>query len=212
MNFDELKKQWDNQSSDEVVINPNLERLQSANNILEDLRKMIRRENTMVLFSILFLLFIPYIPSYKINGVTTVFYYILMFYMTLASLINSIRFYHFYKLTKAYEVNSSKDMLLKVYYELKYALDTYLVTTIVATPSGIGLYFIFFSFGKSEKYFNQLVHASETFHNNPMFFGWILLIVVFGLALIGALLYYMYVKFYGKRLKHIKQILDELED
>ena len=36
MNFDELKKQWDNQSGDEVQINPDLEKLKSANNILED--------------------------------------------------------------------------------------------------------------------------------------------------------------------------------
>ena len=34
MNFDELKKQWNNQSSDEVKIDSDLEKLKSANTIL----------------------------------------------------------------------------------------------------------------------------------------------------------------------------------
>lgn len=212
MNFDELKKQWDNQSGDEVQINPDLEKLKSANNILEELRKQIKNEFYLVAVSILFLFFIPIVPMYKISGITTVFYYFLVFYMLLGTVINYVRFFHFIKVTKEYEVNSSRDMLMKVYYELKYALDTYIVTTIVATPSGIGLYFILFSFGNSEKYFNQLVNFSETYQSNPMFFVWILLLIICSILLIGAILYYMYVKYYGKRLKQIKQILDDLEE
>ena len=212
MNFDELKKQWDNQSGDEVQINPDLEKLKSANNILEELRKQIKNEFYLVAVSILFLFFIPIVPMYKISGITTVFYYFLVFYMLLGTVINYVRFFHFIKVTKEYEVNSSRDMLMKVYYELKYALDTYIVTTIVATPSGIGLYFILFSFGNSENYFNQLVNFSETYQSNPMFFVWILLLIICSILLIGAILYFMYVKYYGKRLKQIKQILDDLEE
>lgn len=212
MNFDELKKQWDNQSANEVEINPDLEKLKSANNILEELRKQIKNEFYLVAVSILFLFFIPIVPMYKISGITTVFYYFLVFYMLLGTVINYVRFFHFIKVTKEYEVNSSRDMLMKVYYELKYALDTYIVTTIVATPSGIGLYFILFSFGNSEKYFNQLVNFSETYQSNPMFFVWILLLIICSILLIGAILYFMYVKYYGKRLKQIKQILDDLEE
>lgn len=212
MNFDELKKQWDNQSGDEVQINPDLEKLKSANNILEELRKQIKNEFYLVAVSILFLFFIPIVPMYKISGITTVFYYFLVFYMLLGTVINYVRFFHFIKVTKEYEVNSSRDMLMKVYYELKYALDTYIVTTIVATPSGIGLYFILFSFGNSENYFNQLVNFSETYQSNLMFFVWILLLIICSILLIGAILYFMYVKYYGKRLKQIKQILDDLEE
>ena len=212
MNFDELKKQWDNQSANEVEINPDLEKLKSANNILEELRKQIKNEFYLVAVSILFLFFIPIVPMYKISGITTVFYYFLVFYMLLGTVINYVRFFHFIKVTKEYEVNSSRDMLMKVYYELKYALDTYIVTTIVATPSGIGLYFILFSFGNSEKYFNQLVNFSETYQSNLMFFVWILLLIICSILLIGAILYFMYVKYYGKRLKQIKQILDDLEE
>lgn len=212
MNFDELKKQWDNQSSDEVQINPDLEKLNSANNILEDLRKKIKNELILVVISILFLLIIPIIPFYKINGISRIFYYFLMFYLLLGSIVNYVRFYHFYKMSKAYELNSSKDMLMKVYYELKYALDTYLVTTIVATPSGIGLYFILFTFGNTEKYFNQLVNVSDTLQTNPIFFIYIGVLVLGTFLIIGVILYYMYVIYYGKRLKHIKEILDSLEE
>ena len=212
MNFDELKKQWDNQSIEDVVIDSDLEKLNSANTILEDLRKKIKNEFLVTLLSILFLLIIPYISSYKISGITTFFYYFLLFYVVISTIINYVRFYHFYKLSKEYEINSSKNMLMKVYYELKYALDTNVITSIVSIPSGIGLYFILFSFGKSEEYLNQLINFSETLNSNPMFLFWMLLLIIGSILFIGAMVYYMYVKYYGVRLKHIKQILDDLEE
>ena len=212
MNFDNLKKQWDNQSADEVIINPNLEKLESANNVIEDVVKKIKNEFILVVLSFIFLLILPFIPHYKIDGITTVFYYFFMFYILIGSFINYIRFYHFYKLTKVYQLNTSKDMLMKVYYELKYALDTYLVTSIVTMPSGIGLYFIVFSFGNSEKYISYFGDISRTYNSNPMFFVYILALIFGTIIFIGAFVYYMYVKYYGKRLKHIKDILNSLEE
>ena len=44
MNFDELQKQWDNQSSDEVKIDPNLELNQEANTIIDKVRKTLKQE------------------------------------------------------------------------------------------------------------------------------------------------------------------------
>lgn len=178
MNFDELQKQWDNQSSEGVKIKKDFDQLKSASNILEDLRKKIKVELWVVVFSIIFILVMPYISLYKINGISVFFYYFFSFYLVLGSIINYVRFYHFYKISKDFELNSSKEMLLKVYYELKYALDTYLVTTIVATPSGIGLYFILFSFGNSEKFFNQIIHISETIKTNPNFILWMIALVI----------------------------------
>lgn len=212
MNFDELQKQWDNQSSEGVKIKKDFDQLKSASNILEDLRKKIKVELWVVVFSIIFILVMPYISLYKINGISVFFYYFFSFYLVLGSIINYVRFYHFYKISKDFELNSSKEMLLKVYYELKYALDTYLVTTIVATPSGIGLYFILFSFGNSEKFFNQIIHISETIKTNPNFILWMIALVIGTIVIIGMILYYMYVKYYGSKLKQIKQILDQLED
>ena len=212
MNFDELQKQWDNQSSEGVKIKKDFDQLKSASNILEDLRKKIKVELWVVVFSIIFILVMPYISLYKINGISVFFYYFFSFYLVLGSIINYVRFYHFYKISKDFELNSSKEMLLKVYYELKNALDTYLVTTIVATPSGIGLYFILFSFGNSEKFFNQIIHISETIKTNPNFILWMIALVIGTIVIIGVILYYMYVKYYGSKLKQIKQILDQLED
>ncbi|WP_312557709.1 hypothetical protein [Empedobacter brevis] len=212
MNFDELQKQWDNQSSEGVKIKKDFDQLKSASNILEDLRKKIKAELWVVVFSIIFILVVPYISLYKINGISVFFYYFFSFYLLLGSIINYVRFYHFYKISKDFELNSSKEMLLKVYYELKYALDTYLVTTIVATPSGIGLYFIIFSFGNSEKFFNQIIHISETIKTNPNFILWMIALVIGSIVIIGVILYYMYVKYYGTKLTQIKQILDQLEE
>ncbi|MDM1524023.1 hypothetical protein OBK28_01825 [Empedobacter falsenii] len=212
MNFDELQKQWDNQSSEDVKIQKDLKNLNTANNIFEDLRKKIKTELIITIISFAFLFVIPIVPIYKINGVVTFFYYFFIFYLLIAAIVTYLRFYHFYKISKDYEINSSKELLLKVYYELKYALDTYFITTIIATPNGIGLYFILFSFGNSEKYFAQLMNFSETFNSNPKFFIWLLLLIVFSIVFVGGLLYYMYVIYYGSRLKLIKEILNQLEE
>ena len=212
MNFDELQKQWDNQSSDEVKIDKDLKNLKTANNILEDLRRKIKNEFIVTILSFAFLFVIPLVPLYKINGVATFFYYFFIFYLLIAGIVTYMRFFHFYKISKEYEVNSSKENLLKVYYELKYALDTYLVTTIIATPNGIGLYFILFSFGGSEKYFKQLMNFSETLNSNPTFFIWLILLIIFSIAVVGGILYYMYAIYYGSRLKLIKEILNQLEE
>ena len=212
MNFDDLQKEWNNQSSGDLNIDPNLDKLKSANNILEELRKKIKGELVAVILSIIFLLLVPYISIYKVDGISAIFYYFFMFYMILGSVITYVRFFHFFKVSKQYEINSSREALLKVYYELKYALDTYLITTIVATPSGIALYFILFSFGNTEKYFQQLINVSETMNTNPIFYVYILLLVVLSLLFIGILVYWFYVKIYGKRLNQIKQILDDLDE
>ena len=44
MNFDELQKQWDNQSSEEVKIDPNLELNQEANTIIDNVRKTLKKD------------------------------------------------------------------------------------------------------------------------------------------------------------------------
>ena len=44
MNFDELKKQWDNQSADEVEVNPEFEKTQEANTIIDKVRKVMKKD------------------------------------------------------------------------------------------------------------------------------------------------------------------------
>ncbi len=212
MNFDELQKEWNSQSSEDVKINKDFNNLKIANNILEDVRRKIKTELSITILSFAFLFVIPLVPLYKINGVAVFFYYFFIFYLLIAAIVTYLRFYHFYKISKDYEINSSKEMLLKVYYELKYALDTYFITTIIATPNGIGLYFILFSFGNSEKYFAQLMNFSETLNSNPTFFIWIFLLIVLSIVFVGGILYYMYAIYYGSKLKLIKEILNQLEE
>ncbi|RLZ12634.1 hypothetical protein [Faecalibacter macacae] len=44
MNFDELKKQWDNQPSDEVIIESNLETKNQANTVIDMVRKVMKKD------------------------------------------------------------------------------------------------------------------------------------------------------------------------
>ena len=44
MNFDELQKQWDNQSSDEINIKDRLEIKQEANTVIDKVRKVMKKD------------------------------------------------------------------------------------------------------------------------------------------------------------------------
>ncbi len=44
MNFDELKKQWDNQPTDEVEVNPEFDKKQEANTIIDKVRKVMKKD------------------------------------------------------------------------------------------------------------------------------------------------------------------------
>ena len=66
MNFDELQKQWDNQSSEEVKIDPNLELNQEANTIIDNVRKTLKKDFFFQITTFPLLLSTPYL--FEVNN------------------------------------------------------------------------------------------------------------------------------------------------
>ena len=82
MNFDELQKQWNNQATDEVHINK--ESLYKTKSVIAQVSKNIKYELIFWFFSMLLLILVPYLESYKIIGTSAFFYYfILNFYISM---------------------------------------------------------------------------------------------------------------------------------
>ncbi len=59
MNFDELQKQWNDQSSDEVQINSDLEIKQEANTVIDKVRKVMKKDFFFQLTSFPLILIYP---------------------------------------------------------------------------------------------------------------------------------------------------------
>jgi hypothetical protein len=80
MNFDELKKSWQEQPTDEDLQNPNLKYYKEVGNIMGKLRKNIKREFISWVVCMGFLFLVPILPMYKIEGYAAFAYY--FFYRT----------------------------------------------------------------------------------------------------------------------------------
>ncbi|MFV0148017.1 hypothetical protein OBK20_11860 [Empedobacter falsenii] len=127
MNFDELQKQWDNQSSEDVKINPDLELNQKANTIIDKVRKTLKKDFFFQLTNFPLLLIYPYI--FGLN--TPLIWFIILCYIIIMilPLKNLIKFYNSsYRL----EYNSLKNINW-FYYNYKFSIEIFkLYTNVVA--------------------------------------------------------------------------------
>lgn len=127
MNFDELQKQWNNQSSEDVKINPDLELNQKANTIIDKVRKTLKKDFFFQLTSFPVLLIYPYL--FGLN--TPLIWFIILCYIIIMilPLKNLIKFYNSsYRL----EYNSLKNINW-FYYNYKFSIEIFkLYTNVVA--------------------------------------------------------------------------------
>ena len=207
MNFDELQKQWNNQSTEDVQINK--ESLHKTKSIVEKVNKNIRNELIFCLFSIVFLVAIPIIDQKYINGYLAFFYYFILFQIFICSLTYYKKFYLFKKSTQNQDALQSKENIIKMYYDLRFAVESYRSACYFLIPQIMVLYFILFSNDKTETYFNQIINFKETFENNPNLIFKIFGIGIFLLVLVIIFSEWMINQYYGKYLKQIKNILDQ---
>lgn len=209
MNFDELQKQWNNQSSDDVQINK--ESLHKTKSIISQVNKNIKYELIFWIFCMLFLIIVPYIESYKIVGTSAFFYYFILFQIFICSLTYYRKFYLFNKSTKENDSFKSKENVLKMYYDLKFAVETYRSSCYFLIPQSVAIFFIVFSYGKSEEYFYQLINFRETLTTNPTLIIGILVIGIIAIAFLIIFTEWMIKQYYGKYLKQLKDLLNEFD-
>ena len=67
MNFDELQKQWDNQSSEDVKIESDLQIKKEANTVIDNVRRVMKKDFFFQLTSFPLLFVFPFIEGYNTN-------------------------------------------------------------------------------------------------------------------------------------------------
>lgn len=208
MNFDELKNKWDKQKHDTLQIKQDLNSISSMNESLNKIKKEHRVGLIMRIISMVLLLIFPLLPYYHISGFVSIFYYFLIFYLIISTVYSCLRYYQFVRAINDYEVSSSFNHLTKVYYSYKYYRDTSLLAAIIDTPSGIGLLFILLAKEKTEDYFNKLITDSLELQ---LITKSIIVTILLTVIVVFTIVYWLYQNYDGKRLKAIKQVLEELE-
>ena len=184
MNFDELKKQWDKQPQKEINIKP--EYLTKSKSLAEKIIKSFRREALLWLSSIIFLFIVPFIDMYQINGIVSVIYYFLLFQFVTFGLYYYRRFYTISKMIKKPNTFTSRESIIRLYYEFHFAIETYRSSIYILLPTAIALFVI--TAGKDKTYYlvDKFYHFKETWQTDPAFIYTVLIIGV--VTIIGLIL------------------------
>ena len=207
MNFDELKKKWDQQTGDVIKIKE--ESMKKTVSISDAIRKSYKKETIYTIIAVAFLLSIPLFEN--LNRITMIIYYILLLQTILVTILSSKRFYVFTQMTADKSVFSSKESLLKIYYELKFAIDTYRSFSYIMIIPSILLYFILIGREHAEDWFMKYYHLGQTLQTDPSFLLW---------NALGLIAFLFFVLFYADRrlkkryitpLQEIKQVLDDFD-
>lgn len=210
MNFDELQKQWNNQSSDGVQINK--ESLHKTKSIIEKVNNNFKNEFIIWIICLIFLIIVPFIKFYNITGILAFFYFFFVFQIFISSISYYRKFYAFRKSTKENDSFKSKENILKTYYELKFAVESYRAACYFLIPQMLGLYFILFTREKAEFYLDKVLELNNTINEEPLFIIKIVLIGISMLIFVIALSEWMINYYYGKNLKQLKKVIEDFEE
>ncbi|MNV31091.1 hypothetical protein D3C71_1223830 [compost metagenome] len=115
------------------------------------------------------------------------------------------------KSTKKIELLASKEHLLKLYYDLKYAVETYRIAAYVMIPQALFLYLIMIAQNKTTVWFDRLYHFKETFQQEPNFIVWMILSAIVSIVLVVGLTEIMIRCYYSRYIAEIKEKLDQME-
>lgn len=211
MNLDDFKNKWNQQKNEELHINRDLNNVSSMNDILDNIKKEHKKGLVMRGASMLILLFFPLWTDSFFSNLTLIFYYFFLTYLIISTLYTILRYHQFVKSSGDYEVTSSLNHLIKVYYSYKYYSDTHVLASVIDTPSGIGLLFILLAREKSEYYFNKLIAPYSTVGPIPSTILVIIAIILLCIVIVCYMVYWLHQKNDRQKLNAIKQVINELE-
>ncbi|WP_291089045.1 hypothetical protein [Empedobacter sp. UBA7494] len=196
MNFDELQKQWDNQSSDEVKIDPNLEFNQEANTIIDKVRKTLKKEFYYQLSGLIFLFFMPFL----FDANSQLVWWVLLC-VSATFLVPFYYIFNFYKRSYHLEYNSLKNINW-FYYNYKSSIDIYSIYSYIIYI--LVLMLIGISYMQNDKFLK--------FENEFYFFLYVFLTLLAYSVVCVWMLKWWIKKFYKKNLEELENILHQLEE
>lgn len=195
MNFDELKKQWDNQNIADINTKIDFERVKEVRSIIDNVRKVMKKDFFFQLTAFPLLLLYPYI--FNVN--TPLMWFVVFCYVVILVIPIKVLF-SFFKQSYKLEYNSAKN-LSWFYYNYKFSIELFRIynyISFVLVAMFIGIVYL-------EKY------SFET--TNVMLYS--VMMVSICLLITAFLCVWMTKfwinKFYSKPLAEIKRLLDDLE-
>ena len=196
MNFDELQKQWNDQSSEDVKIEKDLEIKKEANTVVDKVRAVMKKDFFFQLTSFPILLVFPYLFDSSSN---LIWWVIVCLFATM--IVPFVYIFKFYKRSYNLEYNSLKNINW-FYYNYKSSIDIYSIYSYIVFI----LMIMFMGIIYIQK--NDFLHFENAF---LLWFYIISTLTIYILVCVFILKWWVN-KLYKKPLLELEKILNQLEE
>ncbi|MDR0227817.1 MAG: hypothetical protein LBI72_01945 [Flavobacteriaceae bacterium] len=122
MNFDDLKKTWQEQETPNVPVEPNNINKKESRLPLEKIRKNVLKDLWAQGLSVVFIGFLPF--YYALPEESIPIYYVLYFLFTGITIYFLVKMYLFYRTSNSFVMNS-RDSLYEVYFSVRMYIQLY---------------------------------------------------------------------------------------
>ncbi|MDR2224255.1 MAG: hypothetical protein LBE34_16205 [Flavobacteriaceae bacterium] len=122
MNFDDLKKTWQEQETPNVLVEPTNINKKDSRLPLEKIRKNVLKDLWAQGLSIVFIGFLPF--YYKLPTESIPLFYIFYFLFTAITVYFLVKMYLFYRTSNSFTMNS-RDSLYEVYFSVRMYIQLY---------------------------------------------------------------------------------------
>ena len=201
MNFDELQKQWNNQSIKGVEIDTTLDKLKKANLPIDRARSNMKKDFFFQPLSFLALFIYPYIFPVPEQYLSLIWWLIICISIIMCIPIGYL--ISFYK--KSYTMDySSLKSLNWFYYNYKFGIDLFRIYTYVT-------YLLVMLYVGVVFFLNLSKDMTTLLQSNPLFYIGVLFMALMFAAICYIIMHFWIRWLYQKPLDQIKQIIDEFD-
>ena len=205
MNFDDIKSAWNKDSGSNVTVPNKIEQLKRAELPLDKIKRNMRNEFWMQVFSIILIAFVPQI--FKFKPALTLPFHGMYILLLLTSVYFFARFYGFYRRIGNVALNT-KDALYEVHYDIKLNMELYKMFCYMLFPF-VFLFVGLYAMNQKYEYFITLWQSGISTAAFYLYFG-------LGTIIIYALLHLAAVSwlnsYYAKYAKEIEALLKQLRE
>ncbi len=205
MDFKDIQSAWDDDKPENVVIPANFEKLQSANMPLDKIRKNLKKEFLYQFVSILYLGLIPVLYGFSVL-MAAFFYGLFVLFLVICAYF-LMKLYWFYKKLNSVETNT-KDNLYDTYYEIRLNMELYKSFTYSLVPFALIFVAMIILNDHTKDVMDFILYKkSANIFIGALFAGFISVMVT-----VAIFTNWWINNFYGKYVKEIRKVLDELKE
>ncbi|WP_421942988.1 hypothetical protein [Pedobacter sp.] len=199
MNFDDIKNEWNAENVEETNISENMLKIKKARTPIDIIRKKMKHEFNYQIAALIFLAVIPYFFSFSANMNLT--------YYTFYAIICGFTAYYFFKFYKFYKNSydmsmDSRKSILWFFYEMKLNIELYKALTYIIGFICLAFFAVYLFVEKASVFARILSKLSPVY---------LILNCFISILIIGAITELWAWYYYGKYLKRVKKVVDELD-